>query len=198
VIKLLFATHNAHKTREVQAILGSEFEVNDLAKHPEIPEVEETGKTFQDNAILKAVAVSKRVQGFVVADDSGLEVDALHGGPGVYSARYAGAHATDTDNVEKLLLELARAGAIRHPRRARFRCVLVLARAGKVLEIFEGNVEGQISDRPRGSRGFGYDPVFIPDGFEETFGELAPAKKNQLSHRARAVEKLRAFLDATA
>jgi XTP/dITP diphosphohydrolase len=198
VIKLLFATHNAHKTREVQAILGSEFEVNDLAKHPEIPEVEETGKTFQDNAILKAVAVSKRIQGIVVADDSGLEVDALHGEPGVYSARYAGAHATDTDNVEKLLLELARAGATRHPYRARFRCVLVLARAGKVLEIFEGNVEGQISDRPRGSRGFGYDPVFIPDGFEETFGELAPAKKNQLSHRARAVEKLRAFLDATA
>jgi XTP/dITP diphosphohydrolase len=194
VIELLFATRNAHKTREVQAILGPQFKVNDLAVHPETPEVEETGKTFQDNAILKAVAVSKRISGFVVADDSGLEVEALHGAPGIYSARYANAEASDIENVNKLLRELARTGAGGDARRARFLCVLALARKGKVLGMFEGRVEGQISDRPRGSRGFGYDPIFIPHGFDQTFGELAPAKKNELSHRARALEKLGEFL----
>ena len=194
MIELLFATHNPHKTEEVRAILGSQFKVTDLAGHPEISHVEESGKTLEDNAVLKAVAVSKRMPGFVVADDSGLEVDALHGRPGVYSARYASANATDTENVEKLLRELARTGAGNDARRARFRCVLALAYEGKVIGTFEGTVDGQISDGLRGSRGFGYDPIFIPDGFDQTFGELAPAKKNQLSHRARALEKLREFL----
>jgi XTP/dITP diphosphohydrolase len=194
VIELLFATRNAHKTAEIQTILGEQFQVNDLAEHPEIPHTAETGRTFEDNAILKAVTVSKHIPGFVVADDSGLEVDALGGAPGIYSARYAGPDASDNEKIEKLLEQLGRVGAPKDARRARFHCVLALARKGEVLGMFEGVVEGQIADRPRGSHGFGYDPIFIPNGFQRTFGELEPAEKNQLSHRARALEKLGAFL----
>jgi XTP/dITP diphosphohydrolase len=194
VIELLFATRNAHKTAEIQTILGEQFQVNDLAEHPEIPHIAETGRTFEDNAILKAVTVSKHIPGFVVADDSGLEVDALGGAPGIYSARYAGPDASDNEKIEKLLEQLGRVGAPKDARRARFHCVLALARKGEVLGMFEGVVEGQIADRPRGSHGFGYDPIFMPNGFQQTFGELEPAKKNQLSHRARALEKLGAFL----
>ena len=194
MIELLFATRNAHKTKEIQEILGPQFQVNDLAEHPEIPHIAETGKTFEDNAILKAVTVSKHIPGFVVADDSGLEVDALGGAPGIYSARYAGPDASDHEKIEKLLEQLGRVGAPKDARRARFHCVLALARKGEVLGMFEGVVEGQITDRPRGSHGFGYDPIFIPNGFQRTFGELEPAEKNQLSHRARALEKLHGFL----
>jgi XTP/dITP diphosphohydrolase len=194
VIELLFATRNAHKTEEVQSILGPQFKVNDLAAHPEIPHIEETGRTFQDNAILKAVAVSKRLPGFVIADDSGLEVDALGGAPGIHSARYTGANTSNKKKIDKLLEELARVRAKNDTRRARFQCVLALARNGEVLGVFEGTVEGQITERPRGSHGFGYDPIFASEGCERTFGELGPAEKNQLSHRARALEKLRAFL----
>ncbi len=195
MIELLFATRNAHKTKEIQEILGPQFQVNDLAEHREIPHIAEIGRTFEDNAILKAVAVSKRVAGLVVADDSGLEVDALGGAPGIYSARYAGPAAGDNEKIEKLLEELRRVGAPKDARRARFRCVLALARKGEVLGVFEGVVEGQIADQSRGSGGFGYDPIFVLNGFQRTFGELKSAEKNQLSHRARALEKLRVFLN---
>jgi len=194
VIDLLVATRNAHKTEEIQRILGPQFNVTDLAAHPEIPHIAESGTTFQENAILKAVAVSKRMPGFVIADDSGLEVEALGGAPGIHSARYAGMNATDQEKTDKLLEELTRVGATKNARRARFRCVVALACKGNVLGAFEGIIKGQIADRPRGSHGFGYDPIFIPDGFQQTFGELAPAEKNQLSHRARALERLRMFL----
>jgi XTP/dITP diphosphohydrolase len=194
VTELLFATRNAHKTFEIRAILGPQFKVTDLAAHREVPHIAETGRSFEENAILKAVAVSKHMRGLVIADDSGLEVDVLGAAPGVYSARYAGANATDEQNVEKLLAELTRAGAANDPRRARFRCVLALARDGNVIQTFEGVIEGKIGDRPRGPCGFGYDPVFIPQGLDQTFGELVPAEKNKLSHRARAVEQLRGFL----
>jgi XTP/dITP diphosphohydrolase len=194
VIELLFATRNAHKTEEVRRILGPQFKVHDLAEYPDIPHIEETGRTFQDNAILKAVAVSKRMPGFVIADDSGLEVEALAGAPGTHSARYAGANATNTEKINKLLEELARVRAKNETRRARFHCALALAHDGEVVAVFEGTVEGQITERPRGLGGFGYDPIFIPKGFQRTFGELGPAEKNQLSHRARALEKLRTFL----
>jgi len=194
VIDLLVATRNAHKTEEIQRILGPQFNVTDLAAHPEIPHIAESGTTFQENAILKAVAVSKRMPGFVIADDSGLEVEALGGAPGIHSARYAGMNATDQEKTDKVLEELTRAGATKNARRARFRCVLALAYKGNVLGAFEGIIEGQIADRPHGSHGFGYDPIFMPEGFQQTFGELAPAEKNQLSHRARALEKLRTFL----
>jgi len=194
VIDLLVATRNAHKTEEIQRILGPQFNVTDLAAHPEIPHIAESGTTFQENAILKAVAVSKRMPGFVIADDSGLEVEALGGAPGIHSARYAGMNATDQEKTDKLLEELTRVGATKNARRARFRCVLALACKGNVLGTFEGIIKGQIADRPRGSHGFGYDPIFMPEGFQQTFGELAPAEKNQLSHRARALERLRTFL----
>jgi XTP/dITP diphosphohydrolase len=132
--------------------------------------------------------------GFFIADDSGVEVEALRGAPGIYSARFAGMNATDQEKTHKLLEELARVRSAKNARRARFRCVLALACKGEILGIFEGIAEGQIADRPRGSHGFGYDPIFKPEGFQQTFGELAPAEKNQLSHRARALEKLRTFL----
>ncbi len=188
------ATRNAHKTREIQHILGSGFSVRDLRAHPQISEIIETGTSFEENAKLKALAVSTKLPGLVVADDSGLEVDALGGAPGIHSARYAGANATDTEMIDKLLEELARVRAKNDSRRARFHCLLALARNGEVLGVFEGTAEGEITERPRGSRGFGYDPIFVPKGFERTFGELGPAEKNQLSHRARALEKLRKFL----
>jgi len=188
------ATRNAHKTREIQHILGSGFSVCDLRAYPQISEIIETGTSFEENAKLKALAVSTKLPGLVIADDSGLEVDALGGAPGIHSARYAGTNATNTEKIDKLLEELARVGAAKDARRARFRCVLALARNGEVLGVFEGIVEGQIADQPRGSRGFGYDPIFVPKDFQRTFGELGPAEKNQLSHRARALEKLRTFV----
>jgi XTP/dITP diphosphohydrolase len=194
VIELLFATRNAHKTEEIQRILGRQFNVNDLTMHPEVPHIAETGRTFQENAILKALAASGKLPGLVIADDSGLEVDALGGAPGIHSARYAGLKVSNQEKIEKLLDELARVGATDNARRARFRCVLALARKDEVLGVFEGIVEGEIADQPRGSNGFGYDPIFVPQGFERTFGELEPTQKDHLSHRARALEKLRVFL----
>ena len=188
------ATRNTHKTREIQHILGSGFSVRDLRAYPQISEIIETGTSFEENAKLKALGVSTKLPGLVIADDSGLEVDALGGAPGIHSARYAGANATDTEKIDKLLEELARVRAKNDSRRARFHCLLALARNGEVLGVFEGTVEGQITQQPRGSHGFGYDPIFVPKGFERTFGELGPAEKNQLSHRARALEKLRTFL----
>jgi XTP/dITP diphosphohydrolase len=194
-MQLIVATRNPHKTRELQQILGSEFTVRDLHAYPEISEITETGTSFEENAKLKALAVSRKLPGLVIADDSGLEVDALGGAPGLYSARYTGTNTTNKARIDKLLEELARVDPTKEQRGARFRCVLALARNGEVLGIFEGIVDGQIVDRPRGSRGFGYDPIFVPNGFHQTFGQLTPAEKNQLSHRARALEKLRAFLN---
>ena len=190
---LLLATRNSHKTREFSEILGQEFEVRDLVAEPDTPVIEETGSTFAENAILKAVAISKRVPGLVIADDSGLEVDALEGAPGVYSARYAGPGAKDGENIARLLSELSQSGQER-PFAARFRCVLALARSGEVLGIFEGVIEGTIVDQPRGNSGFGYEPIFQPTGFAQTFAELPSAEKNRISHRARAIRFLRAAL----
>ena len=195
-MQLIVATRNAHKTCEIQRILGPKFEVRGLSGDDEIPEIYESGKSFEQNAKLKAVAVSRQLPGLVVADDSGLEVDALGGAPGIYSARYAGASVTDNEKIGKLLSELAKVTAKGGQRRARFRCALALARGGHILGTFDGVVEGKIADRARGFRGFGYDPVFLPNGFDQTFGELAPAEKDRWSHRARALEKLRTFLSS--
>ena len=198
VKRLLLATRNAHKTREVQQIFGPEFEVRDLSAYPEISETVESGESFEENAKLKAIAVSKKLPGLIIADDSGLEIEALGGAPGIYSARYAGSNATDKQNIDKLLEQLARIGVEDSQRRARFRCALALAREGQILAIFEGAVEGTIVDPARGSSGFGYDPIFVPDGFEETFAELSAELKNTISHRARAIRALRAELQADA
>jgi len=191
--QLLLATRNPHKTREFAEILGVEFVIRDLADELELPAVEETGSTFAENAALKALATSTHFPGFVVADDSGLEVDLLGGAPGIYSARYAGSDASDEENVAKLLTELA-GHPSDLPASARFRCLLALAREGKLLGTFEGVVEGTIVDEPQGSAGFGYDPVFQPTGSTQTFAELSPVEKNRISHRARAIQLLRANL----
>lgn len=193
VHRVLLATRNPQKTREFAEILGEEFLVHDLSEEMVLPAVEETGATFAENAILKALATSKHFPGLVVADDSGLEVDALNGAPGVHSARYAADGATDKQNIAKLLAGLE-AHPERRPYAARFRCVLALAKAGEVLRTVEGVVEGTIVRAPRGSGGFGYDPVFQPAGSSQTFGEISPAEKNRISHRARAIQSLRAAL----
>jgi len=193
-MQLIVATRNAHKTREIEQIFGSASAVRDLTAHPEISEITESGMSFEENAKLKAIAVSRKLPGLVIADDSGLEVDALGGAPGVRSARYAGVNASNTERIAKLLSRVANTGTKSDRRRARFRCVLAVARDGHVLATFEGVVDGKIAERPRGSHGFGYDPIFIPDGFEETFAELPEQVKNNISHRAEAVRKLQAEL----
>lgn len=193
---LLLATRNAHKTREIQQILGPSFAVSDLSGHPQIADIRETGKSYEENAMLKAVGASRNLQGLIVADDSGLEVDAIGGAPGIFSARYAGENATDKENIEKLLGELVRTGVEETKRAGRFRCVIALARQGELLGTFEGIVEGAIVEPPRGLNGFGYDPIFVPRGFEETFAELPPEMKNTISHRARAIRGLTAGLAA--
>jgi len=193
-MQLIVATRNAHKTREIEQIFGSGLAVRDLTVHPEISEITESGTSFEENAKLKAIAVSKKLHGLVIADDSGLEVDALGGAPGIQSARYAGVSASDKEKIVKLLRQLAKVEAKGDQRRARFCCVLAVARDGQVLATFEGVVEGKIAGRPCGSHGFGYDPIFIPDGFEETFAELPEEVKNNISHRANAIRKLQAKL----
>ena len=195
VMKLLLATGNTHKTREFAEILGPTFEVVDLRTLPPAPEVEETGATFEENAALKAEAASRRTDLLVVADDSGLEVFALGGAPGIRSARYAGPKATDAANVARLLQELHAAGATSGAS-GRFRCALAVARAGALLRTFHGEVNGEVVDRPQGIGGFGYDPVFIPSGFDVTFAELPPRTKNEVSHRARAIAELRKYLSS--
>src|SRR6266581_8179424 len=187
---LLLATRNPNKTREFRELLGQAFGVIDLSSFPEIATPEEAGRTFEETAILKAIAASKQLPALVIADDSGLEVDALGGAPGIYSARYAGANATEKDKIDKLLRELGRVRATGDGRRARFRCVVVLARNGNLLGTFEGIVEGSIADEARGDSGFGYDPIFIPEGLKQTFGELPTEVKNTISHRAKAIRTL--------
>jgi len=206
-MQLLLATRNAHKTREFRELLGHDFEVIDLRSFPEIAISEETGQTFEENARLKAIAASQDRPAFanrqsgsdlrcgrhllVIADDSGLEVDALAGAPGIHSARYAGENASDVENIDKLLRELRARNVAGEKRSARFRCVIALAQNGKLRGAFEGVVEGTVVDPPRGNGGFGYDPVFQPDGFKETFAEMAPELKNKISHRAKAIAAVR-------
>jgi len=192
--RLLVATKNAHKTAEIAAILGKDWEVMDLTGFPEIPAPEETGTTLVENAVIKAVAASLLFDGAVLADDSGLEVDALGGAPGVYSARYAGAEASDAENRAKLLRELAPRRRSGEACSARFRCVMAIAEKGATLGTFDGAVEGAVIESERGGGGFGYDALFVPEGFRETFGELPAEVKNGLSHRARALAGAAEFL----
>lgn len=190
--KLLVATKNAHKTAEIRTMLGARWEVGDLTDHPQIPAPEETGLTFQENASEKARAIAKRFDGLVLADDSGLEVEALGGAPGVYSARFAGPRATDVDNRKKLIAEMEWFGAKSSP--ARFHCALVLAEKSRVIAAFDGIVEGKIITKEKGSGGFGYDALFVPDGHKQTFAELPIEIKNEISHRASAMRQLVAWL----
>ncbi|MAS94097.1 MAG: non-canonical purine NTP pyrophosphatase, RdgB/HAM1 family [Verrucomicrobiales bacterium] len=190
---LIVATHNAHKTEEMRAILGDLFdEIVDLTAIPGLEPPVEDGETFAENSAIKALAASQeQPDAFVLADDSGLEVDALGGAPGIYSSRYSGEDATDASNREKLLEELAKKENAEKQRTARFRCVVTVAQNGEVLSQFDGTVEGTIAASTTGEGGFGYDPLFVPEGYERSFGELSEEVKNGMSHRGRALEGFR-------
>jgi len=193
--KLTIATRNRHKTQEMTAMLGPHWMVEDLYGRLELPEPDESGATFEENAAIKAVAAARALEGLVLADDSGLEVDLLEGAPGIRSARYAGPKATDKENRVRLLADLTRVNHLAHePVTARFRCAMVIAEKGAVLGTFCGRVEGRIVRAEAGTGGFGYDPLFIPDGYNETFAELDAQTKNRLSHRARAMEQVLEWL----
>lgn len=189
--KIVFATNNKHKLDEIREILGVNFEIvslKDIGCDVDIPE---TGNTLEDNALQKAKYVKQHYGLDCFADDTGLEVDALNGAPGIHSARYA--EGTDHDsnaNMDKLLKELGN----NNNRKARFRTVIALLLNGET-HLFEGIVNGQIIYERHGTEGFGYDPIFVPDGYEQSFAELGMEIKNQISHRARAVKKLAEFLN---
>jgi XTP/dITP diphosphohydrolase len=221
MVTLLIATRNAHKVQEIRAILGNQFELLALNDFPNAPKVIEDADTFAGNATKKAVELARWLEAgnhkamphYVLADDSGLEVDALHGAPGVHSARFAASDAKenslDQDNNTKLLRLLKEIPA--DQRTARFRCVIALTpvsfpkieNASPVCyadkqelptQRFDGTCEGKIISELRGANGFGYDPLFVPMGFEKTYAELGDEVKNRLSHRAKALEKLKEFL----
>ena len=192
-MKVVLATKNAGKAKEIGRILeGSGVEIISLEGFPGVELPPETGKTMDENALLKARAVSKATGLPALADDSGLEVDFLNGAPGVYSARYSGEKATDEENWKKLLRELE--GVEVEKRTARFRCAIALVGFDAEEHLFEGVFEGLIAEAPRGTGGFGYDPVFIALDTGRTAAELAPEEKNRISHRANALEALKAFL----
>lgn len=193
---MVLATRNKKKLQELSRVLaqgGTPVELQGLDAFPEAPEVEETGATFEENAVLKASQVARSTGHYALADDSGLEVDALGGAPGVLSARYSGAQANDKKNLEKLLLEMERVPEGK--RTARFRAVIALAAPdGSIIRTFSGAVEGKIGFSPAGESGFGYDPVFYPLGHDRTFAQMTPEEKDSMSHRGRALEKLKEFL----
>ena len=187
--KLVVATNNAHKLEEIAAILGEEMELlslKDINCHADIPE---TANTLEGNAHQKAMYIYENFGMDCFADDTGLEVDALNGAPGVFSARYAGDGHDSEANMQKLLKELEG----KENRKAQFRTTICLIMEGKEY-LFEGIVKGKIIEEKRGGAGFGYDPIFVPEGHEQTFAELGNDIKNTISHRARAVEKLCKFL----
>jgi XTP/dITP diphosphohydrolase len=187
---LCIATRNAHKVEEMTPALAPVWEVKSSLDYPELEEIEETGDTFLANASLKALATSQAIADYVLADDSGLEADALDGAPGVFSARYGGIPSSPEKNNLKLLEELTRVGAVTPQQRsARYRCVLALARGGEILQTFDGVCEGTIGLSAKGAGGFGYDPLFIPQGYARTFGQLGAKTKANLSHRAIALKK---------
>ncbi len=204
-MKIVFATNNPNKLQEIRDILGERFEIvslQDIGCHEDIPE---TGETLQENALLKAKYVAEHYGLDCFADDTGLEVEALHGAPGVHSARYAeGTDHNSEANMQKLLHELQD----KENRKARFRTVIALLQhpknqqeenientfAAPEIHYFEGRIDGIIAKEKRGNAGFGYDPLFIPNGYQQSFAELGETIKNQISHRAQAVEKLAEYL----
>ena len=207
-MELILASNNKHKLEEIRAILGNEYKIvslNDIGCHEEIPE---TGTTLEENALMKAEYIYNKYHLSCFADDTGLEVEALNGAPGVYSARYASMDSNTSDtshdseaNMARLLRELAN----NNNRKARFRTVIALIEKKdicpcgctsiKQIHRFEGIVDGEITREKSGVEGFGYDPIFRPDGYDQTFAELGTDIKNQISHRARATAKLAEFLN---
>jgi XTP/dITP diphosphohydrolase len=187
---LYLATQNKHKVEEISALLKDHFTVRDLSTLAITEEIPETGATLEENSLQKARYIAEKFHISCLADDSGLEVEALAGAPGVYSARYAGEPKNDQANLELLVKNLV---GIAH-RRARFVTVLTYFHAG-VYHSFEGEIQGEIVEAPRGNQGFGYDPIFQPENEDRTFAEMTLAEKNQIAHRARALEKFKKFLD---
>ncbi len=197
-LELLIGTHNPGKVREIEnGLAGLPLKLRYLREFPLLAPVDESGLTYEQNATIKAQAYSNETGLLALADDSGLEVDALRGAPGLRSARYAGAEASDEDRIRLLLDELARIQS--ENRSARFRCVVVIANP-QLMTVVEGRCEGRVSYAPRGGNGFGFDPIFIPQGFEfpqgfeSTFAELSSEVKNRISHRAQALASAREFL----
>lgn len=189
-MELVFATNNKHKIREISALLSDDFRILGLTDLNITEDIPEEADTLEENAMFKARFVHERTGMNVFADDTGLEVSALGGAPGVYSARYAGEAKSFDDNIDKLLREMESASE----RSARFRTVIALILDGKEY-LFEGIVEGEIIRERRGTGGFGYDPVFIASGYDMTFAEIPLEEKNRISHRARAMKQLLAFLN---
>ncbi len=191
--RLVIGTHNRKKAGEIVQILDMPgLELLTLEAFPGAPEPVEDGATFEENAIKKATELADALGMLVAADDSGLEVDALGGRPGVLSARYGGEHGNDPRNTERLLREMR--DVPREERAARFRCVAALAAPGRLLTTVEGRLEGRIAEEPRGNNGFGYDPVFIVPSLGKTCAELEPEEKNLISHRGEAFRKLKAAI----
>lgn len=191
---LLVATGNLGKLEELRQLLGDlPFDLYGLDRFPGVERISETGASFVENASLKATGYANQTRLLTLADDSGLEVDALGGAPGVFSARYAGQGGSDAERTNKVLAELSK---VEPPRRgARFVSAVAIASGyGQILNVSVGTCSGQISLAPRGSAGFGYDPIFIPLSYDETFAELKPEVKNEISHRARALSEARRFL----
>ena len=190
-MRILIATMNTGKLLEYERLLAEVpgLELETMAALPEAIDVVEDRDTFRGNALKKAMEIATVAGMPCLADDSGLEVDALGGGPGVYSARYAGEGSTDSENNAKLLDELS--GVADDERTARFQCAIVIVdQSGRELAMAEGACEGRIGSEPRGSHGFGYDPLFVPEGYAQTMAELGPETKNEISHRAKAAAKL--------
>lgn len=188
--RVVLATRNPGKRKELEALLSDlPLEIFALDEFQNCPEIVEDGRTFQENATKKALAIAKFTGMMAIGEDSGIEVDALGNKPGIYSARFAGPNATDEDNNRLLLHKLR--NVPRAKRSARYRCVIVCAAAGKVLFTVEGECAGLIAQAPTGTNGFGYDPIFYIPMMRKTFGELPPEVKNQFSHRARAAALLK-------
>jgi XTP/dITP diphosphohydrolase len=185
---LVFATNNQHKLDEVQAMVGSNFKLKSLKDIGCVADIPETGTTFEENASQKSRYIFNHFQVDCFSDDSGLEVDALDGEPGVYSAHYSGSRDTEA-NMQMVLDKLGN----NENRTARFRCVISLILNGQEY-FFEGSAEGRIAAERSGKAGFGYDPIFMPDGYEQTFSEMTAEEKNKISHRGKAMAKLVAFL----
>ncbi|MFZ0323446.1 MAG: RdgB/HAM1 family non-canonical purine NTP pyrophosphatase [Actinomycetes bacterium] len=198
-VRVVLATRNAHKVVELRRILDEDsivVELVGLDLFPEVAEVAETGATFAENALLKAHAVAASTGLPALADDSGLCVDILGGMPGVFSARWSGAHGDDVANLQLLLAQLADVSADR--RSAHFACAAALALPDGVERVVEGRLDGAIIARPRGSNGFGYDPVFVPDGLDQTTAEMSSSEKDAISHRGRAFRALAPLLSSVA
>jgi XTP/dITP diphosphohydrolase len=194
VREIIIATKNAGKVKEFQTLFAEkEVEVKSLLDFENAPDVEETGETFAENAILKAETISNYLNKVVIADDSGLVVDALDGKPGVYSARYAGEHKNDEENIAKVLEELK--GVPFEKRTARFHCALAVSIPCQRTVVVEGTCEGYIAGAPTGTNGFGYDPIFYVPEKQKTMAELSKEEKNKISHRANALKKLEKIWD---